>query len=108
MSWWLNAVPWSAILANAPAVVEGARKLLDKRRSPGPPATDGEAGLAERVAALESRERRMLELIESLASSNQQLIEAVDILRRRARVAFGVSTVLAIGIIVALAGAYSG
>jgi hypothetical protein len=108
MSWWLKAVPWSMILANAPAVVEGARKLLDKRRSPGPPAADGgEAGVAERVAALESRERRMLELIESLASSNQQLIEAIDVLRRRARVAFGVSTVLAIGMIVALVGAYS-
>jgi hypothetical protein len=108
MSWWLKAVPWSMILANAPAMVEGARKLLDMRRPPGPPVADGEAGLAERVAALESRERRMLELIESLASSNQQLIEAIDVLRRRARVAFGVSAVLAIGMIAALVGAYSG
>jgi hypothetical protein len=107
MSWWLKAVPWSMILANAPAVVEGARKLLDKRRSPGQ-AADDDAGVAERVAALESRERRMIELIESLARSNQQLIEAIDVLRRRARVALGVSAVLAIGMIVALVGAYSG
>ena len=109
MSWWLKAVPWSVILANAPALLDGARKLLEKRKSPGEPFDPGdEVGMATRIAALENRERRMLELIESLASNNQQLIETVDWLRRRARLGFGISAMLAVGLVVALVGAYSG
>ena len=35
MSWiWLKAVPWSTIIANAPTIVDGARKLLDRRGGP--------------------------------------------------------------------------
>ena len=34
MSWWLKAVPWSMILANAPALMDGARKLMEKRIFP--------------------------------------------------------------------------
>ena len=109
MSWWLKAVPWSVILANAPALVEGARKMLDKRRGP----ESGAAATAEqpvelRLAALESRERKMLELIESLASSNQQLIVALDGMRRRIRIGFAITIALAIGLIVALVRGFSG
>ena len=109
MSWWLKAVPWSVILANAPALLDGARKLLEKRKATAESFDPGdEVGMAARIAALENRERRMLELIESLASNNQQLIETVDWLRRRARLGFGISAMLGVGLVVALVGAYSG
>jgi hypothetical protein len=109
MSWWLKAVPWSMIISNAPALVEGARKLLDKRRT----TEAGDVGatdepLAQRLAALEGRERKMLELIESLAQSNQQLIVAVDILRRRVRIGFATAIVLTVGLIVALVRSFPG
>ncbi len=107
MSWWLKAVPWSVILANAPALMDGVRKLIDKRKSSGESFDPGdEVGMASRVAALEQRERRMLEIIESLANNTQQLIETVDALRRRARVGLGISVVLAVGLVIALVGAY--
>ena len=44
MSWlWLKAVPWTTILATAPALVDGARKLLERR---GESAQQGAAGAA--------------------------------------------------------------
>ena len=107
MSWWLKAVP--LILANAPTLVDGARKLLDKRRSPGNGTRTGgeeEGPVEHRLTLLEDRERKMLELIESLAASNQQMIEAIAALRKRARVSMGISIVLFIGLVVALMRAF--
>lgn len=111
MAWWLKAVPWSVIIANTPALVDSARKLLDKHRGgssavrPAPEQEDGSAG--QRIAELESRQRKMLELIESLASSNQQMMEAIVWLRSRARIQFAISIMLGFGLIVALLGAFS-
>jgi len=108
MSWWLKAVP--LILANAPTLVDGARKLLEKRRSPGTGdrGNGAESGSAEhRLTLLENRERKMLELIESLATSNQQMIEAIAALRQRVRISMGISIVLLVGLVVALVRAFS-
>jgi hypothetical protein len=108
MSWWLKAVP--LILANAPALVDGARKMLDKRRSAGNGARGGgeeEGPVEHRLTLLENRERKMLELIESLATSNQQMIEAIAALRQRARISMGISVVLFIGLVVALMRAFA-
>ncbi len=108
MAWWLKAVP--LILANAPALVDGARKLLDKRRTAGDELrvyANDEGAIAQRLALLENRERKTLELIESLAGSNQQLIEAVSWLQRRARINLGISIALAIGLLVALVRAFA-
>lgn len=108
MAWWLKAVP--LILANAPALVDGARKLLDKRRTAADELrvdANDEGALAQRLALLENRERKTLELIESLASSNQQLAGAVSALRLRARINLGISIALAIGLLVALIRAFA-
>lgn len=107
MSWWLKAVPWSMIIANAPALVEGARKLLDKRRMPDAAEAPGNGDpVVQRLAALEGRERKVLELIESLAQSNQQLIVAVQLLQRRIRLALGAGVVLAVMLAVVLVQAF--
>jgi len=108
MAWWLKAVP--LILANAPALVDGARKMLEKRRAAGDelhPEGPDEGAVAQRVALLENRERKMLELIESLAAGNQQLAEAVTALQRSARIGLGISVVLAIGLLIALLRAFA-
>jgi hypothetical protein len=107
MAWWLKAVPWSMIIANAPALVEGARKLLDKRRMPDAAEAPGNGDpVVQRLAALEGRERKVLELIESLAQSNQQLIVAVQLLQRRMRLALGAGVVLAVMLAIALVQAF--
>jgi hypothetical protein len=107
MSWWLKAIPWSVVIANAPAVVDGVKKLLDKRR-PGTEPAGAPETLEARVAGLEQRERAALALLESLAGTNEQLVAIVDRLRRRARIQLGISVTLAIGVVAALVGIYSG
>jgi hypothetical protein len=107
MSWWLKAVP--LILANAPTLVDSARKLLDKKRAGNGARGGGEetGSVEHRITLLENRERKMLELIESLASSNQQMIQAIAALRQRARISMGISIVLLIGLVVALLRTFS-
>ncbi len=104
MSWiWLKAVPWSTIIANAPTIVDGARKLLDRRGSPAE-VTDEQAtdpgSLAQRLRVVELRQQEMLDVIDKLANSNEQLSEAVTYLRARAVFNFRLSVVL--GVIVAV------
>ena len=108
MAWWHKAVPM--ILANAPGIVDSARKLLEKRRTASDEVridANDEGAIAQRLALLENRERKTLELIESLAARNQQLIEAVSGLQRRARINLGISIALAIGLLVALLRAFA-
>jgi t-SNARE complex subunit (syntaxin) len=100
MSWlWLKAVPWGTIISNAPTIVEGARKLLD-RRAAGTDMVDktasDPASLAQRLRIVELRQQEMLDVIDKLASSNEQLTEAVTYLRARAVFNFRISVVLAV------------
>ena len=100
MSWlWLKAVPWGTIISNAPTIVDSARKLLDRRSAAGEPgdamATDP-TSLAQRLRVVELRQQEMLDLIDKLANSNEQLSEAVTYLRARAALNFRLAIVLAV------------
>jgi hypothetical protein len=104
MSWlWLKAVPWSTIISNAPAIVDGARQLLD-RRGTGTEAVDMEASdpgsLAHRLRVVELRQQEMLDVIDSLAKSNEQLTKAVTYLRSRAAFNFRLSLALGVAVII--------
>lgn len=104
MAWlWLKAVPWSTLISNAPAVVEGARKLLDRRSAQGAPAHDpGDASpqaLQQRITELEERQRKMVELIESLAKSNEEMTKAVSYLRLRSAFNFKVNIALIVAVV---------
>lgn len=104
MAWmWLKAVPWGTIIANAPAMVNSARRLIEKRTSHGiaereTPGTSPEA-LQARVLELEERSRKMAELIESLAESHERMTEAVTYLRARATLNFRISVLLVVAVI---------
>ena len=101
----LQSVPWSEVIANAPKVADGARKLwstVAKKPAPvepaapeaAPPLSVQDRALAElqgQVASLESAvadlHGQMLassELIKDLADQNTQLIVRVEANRRRA------------------------
>jgi hypothetical protein len=96
----LKAIPWSAILANAPALAQSARALLsetgarrDARESPAAMDT-----LAERIAALERRDRDTAELVAQLVAQNTALMTATEVLVARVRwllVATGLAAALA-------------
>ncbi|MEW5786975.1 MAG: hypothetical protein AB1899_03875 [Pseudomonadota bacterium] len=99
----LKHVPWSDVIANAPKVAEGARKLW-KGVSGKPDETvvdeheelawtaepDPVARLVARVAHLEARlgklgeqMRASSELIDALAGQNAQLVERLDASQKR-------------------------
>ena len=129
MAWWtvLKLVPWGEVIRNAPAVAEGAKKLWDTvgRRAPGGEAEEdaGSAGdapaagqvtdatpvaaLAARlhkaeteVAQLNEEMRASSALIKALAEQNAELVQRVDLHRRR--MFWVVGLVLVFGAIAAL------
>jgi hypothetical protein len=106
MSWlWLKAVPWGTIISNAPTIVDGARKLLD-RRSTGSELVDraasDPASLAQRLRIVELRQQEMLDVIDKLARSNEQLTEALTYLKARAAFNFRLAVAMAVVLAVVL------
>lgn len=115
MAGWLTAfkvIPWADVIAAAPTVVRGAKKLWDSAKNQVPEGVQAAApGSPEaRLQVLEAQSadlRKELaassELINSLAEQNARLVEAVGILRLRTR-ALLVTTVIAF-VLLALMGA---
>ena len=90
-----KVIPWGEVIAAAPAVVDGARKLWGLARDPkrtadAPGRAPGIEGrvheLESQVAELRRENAASTDLIKSLAEQNAQLVKAVDILRVRSQV----------------------
>lgn len=90
----LQTLPWSELIANAPKVADGAKKLWKRvgRQTPDADRPAAEGTLEERVAALErqlgEQHSQLLassELIQTLAEQNAQLISLAETSRRRLR-----------------------
>jgi hypothetical protein len=101
----LQSVPWSDVVRNAPRVAAGAKKLWDnvanKSAANPDPAADGSGlastpapatleGLQHQVLSLQAAsahlQQRLIEssdLIGTLAEQNAQLIQGMQVLRRR-------------------------
>lgn len=93
----LAAVPWTEVIKNAPKVAEGAKKLWNTvgRKDGKTSVTDVAAARSSsdpvaRIAALElmvdELNRQMqasAELIKALAEQNTQLVERIELNRRR-------------------------
>lgn len=99
----LKYVPWSDVIANAPVVVDGAKKLWSataRKTDAAAAADDGAAAVATqqderaqllgRVAALEREQselrQRLLassELIKALAEQNAQAVRQIEVIRVR-------------------------
>ena len=94
-----SAIPWSDVIAHAPTVAKGAKKLWQKvgkrpaadapadvpMEAPGASPDARLAALEARVAEFELRQADSAELLAQLAAQNADLVRAVDELRRRAR-----------------------
>lgn len=92
---WLTAfkvIPWRDVIAAAPVVAEGAKKLwaTARRKSPEPLPDTAALDPADRLRTLEVQTAELkrelaasAELIQSLADQNVRLVKAVDTLRFR-------------------------
>lgn len=116
---WLTvfkAIPWSDVVAAAPTVVKGARKLVDAVRKRGgegeaPDGPEGEAAadpaarmrqLEARIEELEGRQQAAVNLMESMAEQQEKLVSAVEVLRLRSKFLLLLCLVLALGVVLAL------
>ena len=98
MPGWITAfkiIPWAHVIAAAPAVVRGARRLWSAVREKDadlPPANAAQSpegrlqGLEAQVETLVKDLTAASELINSLAEQNARLVEFVGVLRIRTRV----------------------
>ena len=114
MAAWLavfRAIPWIDLIAAAPGVARGARKLWTGIRSkPGQGGTEETESTEDRLNRLEAQVIELRtelsassEVISGLAEQNGRLVEAVGILRARVRVLIAVSLVLLVlGIVLAV------
>lgn len=88
----LSAVPWTEVIRNAPKVAEGAKRLWSSvgGKAGGTHVANSAAGPEARLEALESTvdelSRQMqasAELIKALAEQNAQLVQRIELNRRR-------------------------
>lgn len=92
----LAAVPWTEVIKNAPKVAEGAKKLWSTVGSkPGQGAatdvaarnaSDPDARIAALEASVDELSKQMqasAELIKALAEQNAQLVQRIELNRRR-------------------------
>ena len=115
MAGWLTAfkvIPWGDVIAAAPTVARGAKKLWDSyREQPTATATGASAqspegrlqSLESEVADLRKELAASSEIVSTLAQQNERLVEAVGILRIRTR-ALLVATIIAFALILVLGG----
>jgi hypothetical protein len=103
---WLKNVPWATILANAPGLVDSAKKLAAAIRTK--PASETAASDVEpddaqaRLLSIEQQQRTAAELLRAIADQNAQMAEAVAALQQRARIHLRVAVVALIGALAAL------
>lgn len=126
---WLTAlkvIPWADVIEAAPGLAKSAKGFFKRTQEGAAPAPEGAAvppataaeGLSlaqatQRITALETRLAQTAErqqaaaaLIDSLASQNARLVEAVDALDKRCqglKVALCIVAVLAVGTLIWLA-----
>lgn len=107
---WLTAfkaIPWGDVIAAAPKVAQGAKKLwgavgrgdAGSAAAPGSLPADAEGRLRTleaQIAGLQRENAASSELIKSLAEQNSRLVDAIEILRVRTRVLLTLCLVLAV------------
>jgi alkylation response protein AidB-like acyl-CoA dehydrogenase len=100
-----KAIPWLELMAAAPTVVQGARRLWATVRKQEAPVAEGQDPLAaqraleNQIAELRQELTAASELVTNLAEQNGRLVEAIAILRVRTRVLLVFSALLAAGLI---------
>ena len=86
----LTAIPWSAILKNAPAIVKAANELLTgtKKRTPTGSTADELTAMKSRLEALELHDREDAEIVKKLADQLEILTFSTRILAGRLKLVY--------------------
>ena len=118
---WLAAfktIPWADVVAYAPDILRGAKKLVGTVRRSEPPVEHSPdtrhsevlsalnarlTSLEQDIAQMKQETSSAADLISSLAEQNARLVEAVDLLRFRTRVLVILSGILFVGVVASLA-----
>ncbi len=101
----LKALPWGAILSQAPTVVDAANRLLSqtKRKRPQPGSLDDLETLKARVAALEEHDEADAAVVKQLAEQVVELSRASQVMAVRMRMVLLLAVVAIITGIAAIA-----
>jgi hypothetical protein len=108
MPGWISAfkvIPWLDLMAAAPTVVQGARRLWATVKKQEAPVAEGQDPLAAQraletqIAELRQELTAASEIVTNLAEQNGRLVEAIAILRARTRVLLVFSAILAAGMV---------
>ena len=83
----LRVIPWRTILANAPAIARSADALLSRttQRPHADSSRDPHRLLAERIAAVEQRDRETAELLTRVTDQLASVTAATEVLEARTR-----------------------
>lgn len=83
----LKAIPWDAILANAPTLLRSTEALLSetKARQAAAASRNDIQALADRVGVLEQHDRETAELLARISAQVAALTTASEVLAARAR-----------------------
>lgn len=105
----LKMIPWDDVVRNAPAIIDGSKKLWNAvGKGSQPAATNMESrvlSLETQVGELKQELISSADLIKALAQQNSQLVQAVGSLQARVRLLWGAAAFLgaaAIGLAVLL------
>ena len=97
----LKVVPWGDVITAAPAIVKGARKMFSRTEDEPAPVVPPGADPNERLRLLEvrlqemaDREQASAKLIAALAEQNAAVVDAIGVLRARARWLVAINVVL--------------
>jgi hypothetical protein len=97
--WALTKVPWRALLAHAPTLVDAARRFRRPAREP--ERTEAAAGdveaLKRAVQQLREREGQQAALLDELAKQAREMAIALEVLHARLRFAL-IGAALALGL----------
>jgi hypothetical protein len=116
----LKVIPWGDVIEHAPKVLNAARKLMDRQKTPLPPGPRTEPlDLGQAPPSLGELKNRLVEArqlidqqavvqeqmaqtLTELAEQNARLVSAVDLLRVRTRLLLWLAVALAAGVVWAM------
>lgn len=104
MNWMLlfKAVPWKAVLDNAPEVAAGAHRLWKKTTRRGDEPAANAPALTASVQELQQELARLSKLVDALAEQNSAMVETVRIMRLRMRLLWVLAALAGVAAVAAL------
>jgi hypothetical protein len=92
----LSKIPWKEIIKYGPVIIDTASSLLSRNRLT---RIDPAETVEMRIVRLEQNEKDQAELIKDMAERQEILVQSIQVLDARLKIALSISAILAIGLI---------